>query len=113
MVPYDYNREGFPDDPAWMGEWDYWQIDGRGCEFPVLPGSEDDPRLIRGELDLRGVPRVFPPAPATAAPRAPGLRRRFLADRAEQGIVPGEGRFDRLIQLIWLSQISAPHCRHR
>jgi hypothetical protein len=38
---------------------------------------------------------------------------RVVADRAEQGNVPGEGHFDRLIQLIWLSQISAPHCRHR
>ncbi|MFF3655302.1 hypothetical protein [Streptomyces olivochromogenes] len=52
-----------------MGEWDYWQIDGRGGEFPVLPGSEDAPRLIRGELDLRGRPRVFPPGTCEGGPR--------------------------------------------
>jgi hypothetical protein len=69
MAPYDYNREDVPDDPEWMAEWDYWQIDGRGCEFPVLHGSEDDPRLIRGELDLRGRPRVFPPGTCDGGPR--------------------------------------------
>jgi len=40
MAPYDYNRDtgpGVPDVETW---WDYWQIDGRGCEFPVVPGTE-------------------------------------------------------------------------
>lgn len=69
MAPYDYNREDVPDDPEWMGEWDYWQIDGRGCELPVRAGYEDDPRIIRGALTISGTPRVFPPGTCDGGPR--------------------------------------------
>ncbi|MFE0509509.1 hypothetical protein [Streptomyces sp. NPDC058964] len=48
MAPYDYNRVFAPGEPVVETWWDYWRIDGRGCEFPVVPGHEDDPRLIRG-----------------------------------------------------------------
>jgi hypothetical protein len=47
MAPYDYNRDFVPGEPEVETWWDYWRIDGRGCEFPVVPGHEDDPRLIR------------------------------------------------------------------
>ncbi|WP_031487568.1 hypothetical protein [Streptomyces bicolor] len=30
-----------------MGEWDYWVISGGSWTFAVLPGQEDDPRLVR------------------------------------------------------------------
>jgi hypothetical protein len=46
MAPYDYDREDIPH-PDWVGEWDYWVISGAGCTFAVLPGHEDDPRLVR------------------------------------------------------------------
>lgn len=70
MAPYDYNRDagvGDPDDETW---WDYWQIDGRGCEFLVVPGHEDDPRLIRGTEALSGEPRNVPPSLCDGGPRA-------------------------------------------
>lgn len=46
MAPYDYNREDIPH-PDWVGEWDYWFISGGRWTFAVLPGHEDDPRLVR------------------------------------------------------------------
>ena len=70
MAPYDYNRDagvGDPDAETW---WDYWQIDGGGCEFPVVPGHEDDPRLIRGAEALSGEPRNVPPSLCDGGPRA-------------------------------------------
>ncbi|MGW2724146.1 hypothetical protein [Streptomyces sp. NPDC001492] len=70
MARYDYNRDdgvGDPDDETW---WDYWQIDGRGCEFLVVPGHEDDPRLIRGAESVSGEPRNVPPSLCDGGPRA-------------------------------------------
>ncbi|MFF4734219.1 hypothetical protein ACFY3M_55700 [Streptomyces mirabilis] len=70
MAPYDYNRDagpGVPDVETW---WDYWRIDGRGCEFPVVPGHEADPRLIRGSKALSGEPRNVPPSLCDGGPRA-------------------------------------------
>ncbi|MGW3246126.1 hypothetical protein [Streptomyces sp. NPDC001070] len=69
MAPYDYNREDVPDDPDWMGEWDYWRVDGRGCELPVRAGYQDDPRIIGGALTLSGTPRVYPPGTCDGRPR--------------------------------------------
>ncbi|MFF0134285.1 hypothetical protein ACFYTG_53280 [Streptomyces mirabilis] len=70
MAPFDYNRDagpGVPDVETW---WDYWRIDGRGCEFPVFPGHEDDPRLIRGSEALSGEPRNVPPSLCDGGQRA-------------------------------------------
>ncbi|MFF4895074.1 hypothetical protein [Streptomyces sp. NPDC001068] len=70
MAPFDYNRDpgvGDPDVETW---WDYWQIDGGGCEFLVVPGHEDDPRLIRGAKTLSGEPRNVPPGLCDGGPRA-------------------------------------------
>ncbi|MFJ9346009.1 hypothetical protein [Streptomyces sp. NPDC101237] len=70
MAPFDYNRDvgvGDPDVETW---WDYWRIDGRGIEFLVVPGHEDDPRLIRGAKALSGEPRNVPPALCDGGPRA-------------------------------------------
>ncbi|MFE4823290.1 hypothetical protein ACFRFU_44205 [Streptomyces sp. NPDC056704] len=70
MAPYDYNRDtgpGVPDVETW---WDYWQIDGRGCEFPVVPGHEADPRLVRGSETISGEPRNVPPSLCDGGPRA-------------------------------------------
>ncbi|MFK0020200.1 hypothetical protein [Streptomyces sp. NPDC090798] len=70
MAPYDYNRDaepGVPDVETW---WDYWRIDGRGCEFPVVQGDEDDPRLIRGSKALSGEPRNVAPSLCDGGPRA-------------------------------------------
>ncbi|WP_317447569.1 hypothetical protein [Streptomyces collinus] len=46
MAPYYYDREPIPH-PDWVGEWDYWFVSGANCPFAVLPGHEDDPRLVR------------------------------------------------------------------
>ncbi|WP_424861796.1 hypothetical protein [Streptomyces sp. MMS24-I29] len=46
MAPYYYDREDRPH-PDWVGEWDYWFISGANCAFAVLPGREDDARLVR------------------------------------------------------------------
>src|SRR2546423_10976935 len=70
MAPYDYNRDAGVGDPDVETWWDYWQIDGRGCEFPVVPGHEDDPRLIRGAKALSGEPRNVPPSLCDGGPRA-------------------------------------------
>ncbi|WP_369222612.1 hypothetical protein AB5J52_15110 [Streptomyces sp. R39] len=70
MAPFDYNRDvgvGDPDVETW---WDYWQIDGGGCEFLVVPGHEDDPRLVRGAETLSGEPRNVPPSLCDGGPRA-------------------------------------------
>ncbi|WP_217555758.1 hypothetical protein [Streptomyces sp. GbtcB6] len=70
MAPYDYNRDvgvGDPDVETW---WDYWRIDGGGFEFLVVPGYEDDPRLIRGAETLSGEPRNVPPSLCDGGPRA-------------------------------------------
>ncbi|MFD4600883.1 hypothetical protein ACFWPQ_23015 [Streptomyces sp. NPDC058464] len=70
MAPFDYNRDvgvGGPDVETW---WDYWQIDGGGCEFLVVPGHEDDPRLVRGAETLSGEPRNVPPGLCDGGPRA-------------------------------------------
>ncbi|MET9089823.1 hypothetical protein ABZX77_49600 [Streptomyces sp. NPDC004237] len=56
-----------PDVETW---WDYWQIDGGGCEFLVVPGHEEDPRLIRGAETLSGEPRNVPPSLCDGGPRA-------------------------------------------
>lgn len=57
-----------PDVETW---WDYWRIDdGRGCEFPVVPGHEADPRLIRGSETISGEPRNVPPSLCDGGPRA-------------------------------------------
>ncbi|WP_030939766.1 hypothetical protein [Streptomyces sp. NRRL S-646] len=70
MAPYDYNRDAGVGDPDVETWWDYWQIDGRGCEFLVVPGHEDDPRLIRGAKALSGAPRNVPPSLCDGGPRA-------------------------------------------
>ncbi|MFF8716507.1 hypothetical protein ACF07T_34510 [Streptomyces sp. NPDC015184] len=58
MAPFDYNRTDHPD-PDWVGEWDYWFVSGAGCLFAVLPGHEQDPRLVR--RDEWTEPPVDPP----------------------------------------------------
>ncbi|MFD5540384.1 hypothetical protein ACFWIJ_21840 [Streptomyces sp. NPDC127079] len=70
MAPYDYNRDAGVGDPDIETWWDYWQIDGGGIEFLVVPGHEDDPRLIRGARTLSGAPRDVPPSLCDGGPRA-------------------------------------------
>ncbi|MHB9862031.1 hypothetical protein [Streptomyces sp. YIM S03343] len=70
MAPYDYNRDAGVGDPDVETWWDYWQIGAGGCEFLVVPGHEDDPRLIRGAETLSGEPRNVPPTLCDGGPRA-------------------------------------------
>ncbi|MDC0772942.1 hypothetical protein [Streptomyces sp. HD] len=67
MAPYDYNREDSPH-PDWVGEWDYWFISGAGCEFAVLPGHEDDPRLLRHD-EWKERPEELPRSRCHGGPR--------------------------------------------
>ena len=46
MAPYFYDREDIPH-PARVGEWDDRAISGANFAFAVLPGHENDPRLVR------------------------------------------------------------------
>ncbi|MFF7239045.1 hypothetical protein [Streptomyces collinus] len=69
MAPYDCNRDVAADDPEAETWWDYWQIDGGGCEFPVAAGHEDDPRLIRGTHTLSGEARNVPLSLCDGGPR--------------------------------------------
>ncbi|MFJ8010718.1 hypothetical protein [Streptomyces fagopyri] len=70
MAPYDYNRDADPDVTDVETWWDYWQIDGRGCEFAVVAGFQGDSRLIRGAETLSGAPRNTPPSLCDGGPRA-------------------------------------------
>ncbi|MFE3138081.1 hypothetical protein [Streptomyces scopuliridis] len=67
MDPFWYDREDRPH-PDWVGEWDYWFVSGAGCLFDVLPGHEDDPRLVRYD-DWSGFPEVLPPLRCHGGPR--------------------------------------------
>jgi hypothetical protein len=88
MAPYDYNRDPVPGEPEVETWWDYWRIDGRGYEFQVVAGHEDDPRLIRGTETLSGEPRDVPPSLCDGGPRglldleAPRARAAVEARRA-------------------------------
>lgn len=67
MAPYRYDREDHPD-PDWVGEWDYWHVSGADCLFDVLPGFEDDPRLVRHD-DWVEPPGDLPPSRCHGGPR--------------------------------------------
>ncbi|MFK0136305.1 hypothetical protein [Streptomyces murinus] len=53
MAPYSYDHEDIPH-PDWVGEWDYWAVSGANFAFAVLPGHENDPRLVRDSDWQRG-----------------------------------------------------------
>ncbi|MFJ7078431.1 hypothetical protein [Streptomyces sp. NPDC098781] len=67
MAPYDYDRADIPH-PDWVGEWDYWAVSGAGCEFAVLPGHEDDPRLVRHD-EWNEPPEELPRSRCHGGPR--------------------------------------------
>ncbi|MEU1187556.1 hypothetical protein [Streptomyces sp. NPDC005859] len=60
MDPFWYDREDRPH-PDWVGEWSYWFVSRAGCLFDVLPGHEDDPRLVRDD-DWTEPPEDLPPS---------------------------------------------------
>ncbi|MEV7243146.1 hypothetical protein AB0N92_18135 [Streptomyces sp. NPDC093248] len=69
MAPYDYNRDvaaGGPEVETW---WDYWRIEGGGCEFRVVAGHEEGPRLLRETHTLSGKARDLPPSLGDGGPR--------------------------------------------
>lgn len=74
MAPFDFNGDHKP----YQGEWDLWWIGRPGEEFDVLPGHEDDPRLVRPPLDAWGKPRHWSPGQCDGGPRGlldfPGMR---------------------------------------
>ncbi|MEU9326464.1 hypothetical protein AB0D91_22070 [Streptomyces canus] len=67
MDPFWYDREDRPH-PDWVGEWSYWFVSGAGCLFDVLPGHEDDPRLVRYD-DWTEPPEDLPPSRCHGGPR--------------------------------------------
>ncbi|MYV42348.1 hypothetical protein GT030_26640 [Streptomyces sp. SID1328] len=68
MVPYEYGRRA-PGEPEVETWWDYWRIDGGGCEFRVVAGHEDDARLVRATHTLSGEPRDLPLSLCDGGPR--------------------------------------------
>ncbi|MFE5816503.1 hypothetical protein ACFQ6S_24305 [Streptomyces sp. NPDC056479] len=64
-----------------MGEWDYWFVSGAGYAFAVLPGHEDDPRLVRHD-EWTERPEELPRSRCHGGPR--GLLD-LDTDRAEVG----------------------------
>ncbi|MFJ2880033.1 hypothetical protein ACIPJN_23290 [Streptomyces sp. NPDC086796] len=67
MAPFRYDREDRPH-PDWVGEWSYWFVSGAGCLLDVLPGHEDDPRLVRHD-DWTEPPEDLPPSRCHGGPR--------------------------------------------
>ncbi|WP_446042179.1 hypothetical protein, partial [Streptomyces sp. SID1121] len=67
MAPFSYDREDRPH-PDWVGEWSHWFVSGAGCLFDVLPGHEDDRRLVRYD-DWTDFPDDLPPSRCHGGPR--------------------------------------------
>ncbi|GAA2709411.1 MULTISPECIES: hypothetical protein [Streptomyces] len=65
LAPFDMNGDHEP----YQGEWDLWWLGRPGEEFAVLPGHEDDPRLVRAPLDAYGRPRHWTPGQCDGGPR--------------------------------------------
>ncbi|MCZ0989250.1 hypothetical protein [Streptomyces diastatochromogenes] len=65
LAPYDMNGTHKP----YQGEWDHWRIGCPGSEFMVVPGHEDDPRLIRDTEKFRGEVREWVPGLCDGGPR--------------------------------------------
>ncbi|MEV4432174.1 hypothetical protein [Streptomyces sp. NPDC049585] len=65
LAPFDMNGDHEP----YQGEWDLWWLGRPGEEFAVLPGHEDDPRLVRAPLDAYGNPRHWAPGQCDGGPR--------------------------------------------
>ncbi|MEU2024093.1 hypothetical protein ABZ565_18335 [Streptomyces sp. NPDC016469] len=68
MSPFWYDREDRPH-PDWVGEWSHWFVSGAGCLFDVLPGHEDDPRLVRYDDWTDDGPGDLPPSRCHGGPR--------------------------------------------
>lgn len=93
MAPFDYNGDHEP----YRGEWDRWWLGRPGEEYDVLPGHEDDPRLIRALLDTRGESRRWKHEQCDGGPRGlldfNGMRTRAAQlaaslDAARAGLTP-------------------------
>ncbi|MFC8078992.1 hypothetical protein ACFUN8_26065 [Streptomyces sp. NPDC057307] len=67
MAPFRYDREDRPH-PDWVGEWSHWFVSGAGCLFDVLPGHEDDSRLVRYD-EWTEPPEDLPPTRCHGGPR--------------------------------------------
>ncbi|MFE3943800.1 hypothetical protein ACFXPV_18300 [Streptomyces sp. NPDC059118] len=52
---------------GWVS-WSYWYVSGAGCLLDVLPGHEDDPRLVRHD-DWTELPEDLPPSRCHGGPR--------------------------------------------
>ena len=65
LAPFDRNGNYEP----YQGEWDQWRIGRPGSEFMVVPGREDDPRLIRDRTPFRGEARDPDPRLCDGGPR--------------------------------------------
>jgi len=65
MAPFDLNGDHEP----YQGEWDQWWLGRPGEEFDVLPGHEDDPRLVRAPLDAYGDIRPWALGQCDGGPR--------------------------------------------
>ncbi|MFJ7494824.1 hypothetical protein ACIQZB_27170 [Streptomyces sp. NPDC097727] len=65
MAPFDLNGDHQP----YQGEWDQWWLGRPGEEFDVLPGHENDRRLVRAPVDAHGNPRHWTPGECDGGPR--------------------------------------------
>lgn len=66
LAPFDFNGDHEP----YRGEWDSWRLGRPGEEFDVLPGHEEDPRLVRAPLDVHGEPRQWRHGQCDGGPRS-------------------------------------------
>jgi hypothetical protein len=65
MAPFDLNGDHQP----FQGEWDRWWLGRPDDEIDVLPGHEDDPRLVRAARDAYGDTRLWAPGQCDGGPR--------------------------------------------
>lgn len=90
MAPFDLNGGYEP----YQGEWDSWWLGRPSEEFDVLPGHEDDPRLVRALVDAHGEARDRTAGQCDGGPRGlldfEGMRSR--AARLAARLDPDQAR---------------------
>lgn len=68
MAPFSYEAAESSGDVS-QGEWDYWRIFSGGYPFMVMPGHEEDWRIVRGVSDGQSDEWTLSPSLCDGGPR--------------------------------------------